>query len=263
MPQFAAPIAPFAVEVWLTAGGQADKAEDPTVWQRIGTATGNANTEFATFLAPVHVPYGVYGVALHSSTLGPTATGTAAPVVVQNADLTLTLGRLRSTAPDQPFGPGAVRPMRPWTGTIYYERSQITDRAGHGFLGEGCAGTWPRATLRLARPPALGGTAHVDLDRLPDDAVLMMVGFDNRNSALGPLPLDLAPFGLDGCELRVRPDAAIALVGSSGHATWRLPIPNDPSLLHVRMFQQGVVFDSAHNPAGAVLSDAAGLVVGR
>lgn len=69
------------------------------------------------------------------------------------------------------------------------------------------------------------GSYSVTATALPPGApTLFLLGFDNMSSALGPLPLDLTPFGLVGCELGVDPFATvITSAQASGTATWTVP----------------------------------------
>ena len=83
------------------------------------------------------------------------------------------------------------------------------------------------------------------------------------SAAAGPLPLDLSPFGLTNCWLRVSPDVSVLLIGSAGSAGFALAVPVNPSLAGMILHQQALVLDpAAGNPAGLVVSDAATVVVG-
>jgi hypothetical protein len=98
---------------------------------------------------------------------------------------------------------------------------------------------------------------------LPQSVAMMITGFSNVSSALGPLPLRLSLFGLPDCSLRVSPDATALLVGSSGSATHAAAIPGNVALAGLVVHQQALVVDrAAGNLLGLVLSDAATVVVG-
>jgi hypothetical protein len=126
----------------------------------------------------------------------------------------------------------------------------------------GCSGSAGVTRLEAA-PPRLGTTTHVVLQPLPQDNAVLFFGFSNVNSAFGPLPLDLAAFGMPGCFGRVSPDIAVFVQGTGGSASHPLPVPNLQSLAGLLLHAQAFVFDAAAgNPAGLVVSDAATLVVG-
>jgi hypothetical protein len=92
----------------------------------------------------------------------------------------------------------------------------------------------------------------------------MVLGFSNRLAGGTALPLSLAAIGMPSCNAHVSADATTLIVGSSGTATFRLPIPNALPLLGVHFYNQAFVPDpGAGNVLGAVVSDAAAAVVGR
>ncbi|MCR9248748.1 MAG: PKD domain-containing protein [bacterium] len=259
---------PFTLDIWLTGDGYDGKQAAAASWQLAATVPvtpgSSSTTVTVTLPQPLHLPRGRYGMALHIPNLGIRVTSpSSAGLRIENADLAVEYGVLRMTSPAYPFGPASELPLRLWAGMISYSKCRVSGHANHGFLGEGCAGSLGRATLTATALPRLGSTVSVDLDGLPTNAAILALGFDNRTSPLGPLPFALDPFGLPGCRLRVRPDATLALFGSGGTATWQLPIPNDPALTCVTMFQQAAVFDPGTNPAGMVVSDAAGFVIGN
>jgi hypothetical protein len=78
-----------------------------------------------------------------------------------------------------------------------------------------------------------------------------------------PLPLDVTPFGLTNCWLRVSLDISDALIGASGTATHALAIPASAAFAGFIVHQQALVLDAAAgNPSGLVMSDAATAVIG-
>ena len=66
-----------------------------------------------------------------------------------------------------------------------------------------------------------------------------------------------------GYALYVLLPAAPPRLGANGTATWTLAIPNDPGLTCVQYYQQAIVLDPGINPAGAVISNSANLVMGN
>ena len=116
--------------------------------------------------------------------------------------------------------------------------------------------------LTASSLPRLGTSMVVSLDHLPVDVAFLLTGLSNTTSSLGPLPLDLAAFGAPGCSGRVSPDATALLVGAGNTASWSLLLPNAPSLLGTRFYQQALVVDPGRNALGGVVSDAAAATAG-
>jgi hypothetical protein len=121
----------------------------------------------------------------------------------------------------------------------------------------GCAGTMRSARLVPRDTPRIGSTFEVNLFDLPASAAIMAFGW----SATTPQPL--AAFGMPNCALNISTDAAIFVSGQLNTATWRLPIPNMPSLVGLRFYNQAFVLDPAANALGLVMSDAAEAVIGH
>ncbi len=71
----------------------------------------------------------------------------------------------------------------------------------------------------------------------PQQTAAMLFGLDDTMSAVGPLPVPLP----SGCPVRVSPDAfVLAPIDGSGAANVPFPIPNDVSLIGVRVYVQAV-----------------------
>jgi hypothetical protein len=114
-----------------------------------------------------------------------------------------------------------------------------------------------------ASPSRVGATTHIALQPLPQNAALLVFGFSNTISTLGPLPLDLTPIGMPGCHGRVSSAFITPVLGAGGAAAHALAIPSLPALAGTILHCQAIVIDAAAgNPAGLVMSDAATLVVG-
>src|SRR5262249_12479834 len=130
-------------------------------------------------------------------------------------------------------------------------------------FGAGCPGSLGVPTLTPTALPRIGNTMTVNIDRLPLQVALMMVGLSNTNSGFGPLPMNLANFGMPGCSGRVSPDVTVIVAGGNP-ATFSLALPGNTQLLGMRFYQQALAFDPlAGNPAGAVVSDAAAARIGN
>jgi hypothetical protein len=107
--------------------------------------------------------------------------------------------------------------------------------------------------------PFVGTELQVLVRNLPLDICLMTMGWQSY-----PAPLSLGALGMPGCSQHAALDGAALLIGQSGVAVWRLPIPDQAALVGVRFYNQALVLDPAvGNGFGAVVSDAAVAVVGR
>ena len=121
----------------------------------------------------------------------------------------------------------------------------------------------PAAGLAPTELPRLGGTLRVDVERVPDRLAVMLIGFSNTNSAFGPLPVSLAPAGMPGCFARHSSEISQPVVCLGNRGVHWLPIPWNTRFLGVEFFEQALVLDTrAGNAAGAVMSEAARVVVG-
>lgn len=130
--------------------------------------------------------------------------------------------------------------------------------ARHEAAGSGCSGTLGTPTLQATNgPPRLGTTFGVAVTPVPATGIAVGV--------LGVLPANvvLDPFGLIGCRLLVANQATMLLLSrpTPNVLAWPLVIPNAPALEAVQVLQQALVMDVAANPAGAIVSDAARLVL--
>ncbi|MBK8097701.1 MAG: hypothetical protein IPK26_11375 [Planctomycetes bacterium] len=130
--------------------------------------------------------------------------------------------------------------------------------ARHEVVGAGCAGTVGAPALRAANgPPRLGTTFHVDIAPVPAAGLAFGI------LGLQPASVVLDPFGMIGCRLLVSNQATelVTVRPSPGTLNWAIAIPNEPALEAVQVLQQVVVADAGANPAGAIVSDAARLVL--
>lgn len=123
-------------------------------------------------------------------------------------------------------------------------------------FASGCAGTQPASRLVPHDTPHLGSFHQVEVFDLPQDAAVMLFGW-NRTA-----PVSLSNYGMPGCFQHITADAAVLLLGRDGHANYYVGIPNQVSLLGLHFHNQALVFDANANAAGAVVSDAAEGVIG-
>lgn len=131
-------------------------------------------------------------------------------------------------------------------------------------FGSGCAGSNGVPALSAGNPPQLGHTATALLSNLnPNSSVaLLAVGMSRQQWAMGPLPALLTNFGMPGCRVYTSCDAFLTLPSSGGNATWSWNVPSWPGLLGQTLHLQGMSLDPAANTAGAVVSNAATMVLG-
>ena len=257
----------YTLDVWIKQGSYLTFEKVPSAWIKVSSATGTSGATTTTasntlLPAPIYLPAGSYGMAMQYTGVGPryqTGTGLA---TVANGDLSITVGASLSTAVGSPFvTTSAVTTPRWWSGTIYYGTHNLTGSAGYGLFGQGCPGSLGTSKLTFNQP-VLGSTLSVGLNNLPQSLAIMLTGFSNASSAYGPLPFDMNLLGAPNCLARVSPDATTLLIGAGSTATFNLPLPNNPALSGVLLFNQGFVLDPGFNALGASLSDAAAMVLG-
>ncbi|MBL8724053.1 MAG: PKD domain-containing protein [Planctomycetes bacterium] len=266
---------PFQADVYVTEGSYLGKEANPGAWRLVASGSGvsaggpvTPSTPYPVALnAPFHLPAGNYGMVVFLSRPGGAmnvsyTNGPQGPIVTP--DVTFfpnpagAPGRVSTTLFT---GTGIV--SRCWNGTLHYSTRNNGDLAGFGFFAPGCAGTLPVSRMVQNRMPALGTTMTVTLNNLPQSAALLLTGFSRTASPFGPLPLNLAPYGAPGCTGRVSPDASLFLFGAGNTVTWNLSVPVSLGLIGVQMYNQALVLDPGFNALGAVLSDAAGLMIGQ
>ncbi|MCC7062548.1 MAG: PKD domain-containing protein [Planctomycetes bacterium] len=265
---------PFQLSVYVTEGSYVGRHATPSAWRLVGQGSGISlgvfNTTGPNSLVSlqdyVYLPQGDYGLAfyLHNpagSSRIAFASGPLGPFA--NADLTLN--------PNPTAAPGissnglfgsSFTDNRVWTGALHYSRATDSGYAGHGFLGLGCPGSLGTPTLSASGRPQLGTSLGVTADHLPASAAIVLTGFSRTTSVFGPLPHNLAPYGAPGCWGMVSSEATQFVFGSNNTASWNFTVPNDPGLLWLQVYQQALVLDPGFNPLGAVVSDAAGLLIG-
>ncbi|HEU4419739.1 MAG TPA: hypothetical protein VFT55_12440, partial [Planctomycetota bacterium] len=110
--------------------------------------------------------------------------------------------------------------------------------------------------------PRIGQTFSVRADGLPLSMAFMLYGLSNLSFAGVPLPLPLGAIGMPGCELRVSFDVADFQTGTANSATFSFTVPSSTTLVGFVFHQQALVLDPGTNPFGAVMSDAATVVIG-
>jgi len=264
--------APIGCDVWLTTapGGVALTHADATLWRHVATGSGlfagaavtapTVPTRLALdrrfWLAP-----GSYGLAIHATGCGLAYTtgGTGVDLQHATADVRITCGLAKAA----PFAAGSNSP-RVWNGILHYDLCSLGALSGYGWFAPGCPtslGTVPGQTVVAL--PTMGQTFAVAFTGLPYNVAFALIGTSRTTSALGPLPLDLAPFGAPGCMLRVDPLLGGVTTGSNGQAVFATAVPNDPAFLCLPFFGQALAFDPTANAVGWVSSDAWAGVIGH
>ncbi len=117
--------------------------------------------------------------------------------------------------------------------------------------GTSCDTTFgaPQLTTAPNSTPRLGQTLQLRLSNLPTNSSQLPFGFfaTHNESAIGlPLPFSMARYGMNAdCLQYIDPDSGLmfTLVNNAGSADWDLGIPNDPALLQLAVFFQGLVLD--------------------
>jgi PKD repeat protein len=257
----------FTLDVYVTPGTYVGVDTTAAAWRLVGSAAGTTNApntpSLAQMASPVYLTSGSHGIAIRYRGVTPAYTnGNGSNQSYSNADLALTLGAARNTT-SAPFTGATFLSPRVWNGTLHYDTATGAATAGYGFFGSGCASSLGISNLLPANRPQVGTTLTVNVNNLPLSAAVMMVGFSNTTSGFGPLPLDLAPLGAPGCSGRVSPDVTLFLSGAANAATWALTVPNVPTFIGTVLYNQALVLDPAINALGAVVSDAAGMMIGN
>ena len=136
-------------------------------------------------------------------------------------------------------------------GYSWISDSVVTPTATFTTYGTSCNTTFgaPQLTTAPNSTPSLGQTLQLRLSNLPTNSAQLPFGFfaTRNESAIGlPLPFSMARYGMNAdCLQYVDPDSGLVftLVNNAGSADWDLSIPNDPALLQLAVFFQGLVLD--------------------
>jgi V8-like Glu-specific endopeptidase len=134
-------------------------------------------------------------------------------------------------------------------------------------FGAGCGGSAGVPALSFQGVPELARSFTVratGLYAVASQFGSFVIGFDNATWAGGSLPASLAPQGLEGCSLFVRPDIADGAATAAGAASRTHAIPSSPVFVGTRAFFQYFAFDpTAANTIHAVSTNAGEVLVGN
>ena len=257
---------PVTVNVFQKTGTYVGSVETAANWRLVGSSTANSlgqgNRTFVAFPSPIHLAFGLNGLAIEHVGASPVYTNLGGVQTFGNADVSLTAGLIQLSPI---FGPAATSTQfspRIANLALHYGTSQSNGAAGYGYIGAGCAGTLGIPGNIANTPPVLGGTCTMVVNRLPFDIGVMALGVSNTISGIGPLPVDLALLGMPGCPLRVSFEATATLLGAGNTAALAFPIPATATLVGAQIYSQALSLDPLLNAFGFAISDAAVLLVG-
>lgn len=125
-------------------------------------------------------------------------------------------------------------------------------------FGQGCGGaSLPAPVLELApgQRPWIGDRLvwHVTGMTSPHAAMLAL-GASCQGWHGTPLPLDLSPYGMPGCQLLTSADIPLPMPPSPSGAELATVVPTEVGLIGARAYVQAVVPEPAANPAGVMLT---------
>lgn len=134
-------------------------------------------------------------------------------------------------------------------------------------FGAGCGGSAGVPLLAITGIPELGRSitaAATQLQSATSVPGLFVVGSSSSTWNGNTLPIDLAPAGMNGCQLHVAFDFSDVVLGSAGSASRAYAVPVDPQLVGVHAYLQFFGLDAtAANPAGVVATNAADVRIGN
>jgi hypothetical protein len=250
---------PLTVNLYQTETTYVGKTDDATQWRLIASETVNAvggARTFVPFGAPVHLATGSFGLCMEHVGASPTYTNLGGPLVVGNADLTLTAGLTQAEPVFDPLS--TTWSPRVANVALHYSTTQSNSTAGYGYVGSGCAGTLGVPTNVSTTQPVLGGQATITIDNLPTNIGVMLLGI-----ARSTPPLDLGFLGMPGCPLHHSGDVLQTIVGAANTAVFPFPVPNNVVFIGSQFYTQAASLDPGVNQLGLALSDAAVMLVGQ
>jgi hypothetical protein len=133
-------------------------------------------------------------------------------------------------------------------------------------FGSGCGTPSPLLGPITGNQPALGRSFPTHVTGLPASTIVVFLpmGLSSTSAGGTPLPLDLTPLGMPGCQLYH--DCVVPFVATTlqpgGVATHSLAVPATPSLAGMQLYLQGWAFAPGVNSASAVTSNALALTLG-
>lgn len=253
--------APLTVRVHHKLGTYVGAVDNAAPWRLVGTGAtvglgGNQRT-YVGFAPPIHLPFGVQGLAIEQLGASPLYSNLGGPATFVVPDCSITAGLVQALPI---FGPAATSLQftpRVWNGALHFGTAQSNGAAGYGFFGAGCVGSLGVPGNRATTLPTVGGVATIVVDRLPLDFGVLVLGLAPISPAI-----DLGVLGMPTCPLRVSLDLTQQFFGAANVATIPIAVPASPSLAGAPLYSQALSFDPLLNPFGFAISDAAAIVIG-
>ncbi|MBK8101525.1 MAG: hypothetical protein IPK26_30970 [Planctomycetes bacterium] len=141
-------------------------------------------------------------------------------------------------------------------GTNEYGGNAATYRT----FGRGCPGSNGRDPVLAALTlPRLGQVLNLQISELPitGGAGFMLTALSDVSWNGNPLPFELTPFGVPGCNAYTSAEVSTFVTNVNGVASFSVAVPNNPVLAGVIVFHQGVSLDpTVLRPVGITVSNA-------
>ncbi|MBL8722980.1 MAG: FG-GAP repeat protein [Planctomycetes bacterium] len=129
--------------------------------------------------------------------------------------------------------------------------------------GIGCRGPNGTPALTWTGAPVLGTQFQLRCRNLmPNQGGFWLLGWSDTLAGTLPLPLDLAPFGMPGCQVLGSSEATDYFILRGNTATWTITLPSWPILAGLRCYAQCTQLEPTR-PGGLVFSDGARMVFGN
>ena len=162
------------------------------------------------------------------------------------------------------------QPLAPGAAAAYFELSRELARLrGYAWTAEFGSGCGPVGggvvpDLTAVGSPMLGSAFTLQVDALAPTVLVTVgaMGFRDDEWSGAPLPIDLSPAGLLGCELWIAPVVTAVATPAPGSAAWSVSFPSDPTLTGREIFAQAFPLTPGANPAGLLASNAVVGVLG-
>ena len=124
--------------------------------------------------------------------------------------------------------------------------------------GTGCSGQNGVPQLSADSLPWIGDYYQVRLLQAPTTSfALMAIGFSNTVWNGLSVPVNLASYGLPGCQAWLGPDLSVGFGIANGGGTWGLNVCNCPFAVGIEYSLQALVLDpTVSRPLGASMSNA-------
>ena len=134
--------------------------------------------------------------------------------------------------------------------------------AGTATFGVGCLGSNQQAPkLDYSGSSQLGQTLSIDVSGAAG-TLPFFVQFGT--TVAPPLPLKLDAFGMPGCRLYINSLLTLgSATSAAGSGSIPVPVPSNPALVGLVLFNQAVLLDMSANPAGIVSSNGGQFVAGN